>query len=166
MVRKLLVALLAIFLLSFVAHQFYVSVTDIGYNKENKTFEVSIKLIGHDLEHALEHGGVPKLYLGTEKEREDADEYLMNYIKKHFEIKVDNQKTTLRFVGKEVNNDDAIYCYLKTDKLPSFKEITINNTLLTEVFKEQSNLVYLKIGNEKIDFTLNNANTSGSHSLQ
>ncbi|MCO6500862.1 MAG: hypothetical protein J5I47_10850 [Vicingus serpentipes] len=166
MVRKLLFSFLALFMLSFVAHKFYVSNTDIAYNKEQRTFEISIKFIGHDLEHALKNAGVPNLYLGTDKEVKDANEYLLNYINKRFEISVNNKKVTYHFIGKEVNNDDDIYCYLETDKLPSLKEITIKNTLLTEVFELQSNLVHLKIGEEKIDFTLNSANTSSSHQLK
>jgi len=166
MVRKFLFSFLTILLFSFAAHKFYVSVTEVDYNKEHNTFEVSIKFIGHDLEHALENAGVPNLYLGTEKELKDADDYLLSYINKHFEIEVDDQKTRLNFVGKEVNNDDAIYCYLETEKLPTFKLVKIDNKLLTEVFKLQSNLVYLKIEDKKIDFTLNIGNSIGLHQLK
>ena len=166
MFRKLLFPILVLLLCGFVAHKFYVAVTEVGHNEERNTFEVSIQFIGHDLEYALENAGVPNLYLGMEKEAKDADEYLLSYINKHVEIKVDNKKTTLHFVGKEVNNDDAIYCYLETDKLPSFNEVKINNTLLTEVFPLQSNLVYLTIANEKIDFKLTSEDTSGSHRLK
>ena len=49
-------------------HKYYVSITEAEYNAESKTFEISVKFIGHDLERAISNVGAPELYLGTEKE--------------------------------------------------------------------------------------------------
>lgn len=166
MIRKVYFSLIALFLLSFSMHKYYVSITEADYNQEKHTFEISIKFIGHDLEHALENAGVPNLYLGMEKEVKDADDYLLSYINKHFEINTGNQKVTLNFVGKEIKNDDFIYCYLETDKVKLLNNVSIKNTLLTEIFKAQSNIVYLNVGDEKNSFTLNSANTTGVHQLK
>ena len=54
-------------------HKYYVSITEAEYNVESKTFEISIKFIGHDLEATLTNAGVPELFLGTDKEHEKAD---------------------------------------------------------------------------------------------
>lgn len=133
-------------------HKYYVSITEADYNTTNQTFELSIKFIGHDLEKALAEGGVPQLFLGTEKEIDKADDYLLKYIEKRLHIVVDDENLKFKFIGKEVQNDDFIYCYLESDKIESPKKITVKNTLLTEVFKGQKNALYLTVGANKHTF--------------
>ena len=153
MIRKCLFVVLAVLLLSFAWHKYYVSITEIELNKETQSFEISIKFIGHDLELALKSAGVPDLYLGTAKENAKANEFLIKYIQKHFEIRVDEKVTPFHFIGKEINNDDFIYCYLESEKVNSPNKIAFTNTLLTEKFDQQANILYLKDGNKRINYT-------------
>ena len=68
-------------------------------------------------------------------------------------------------MGKEINNDDFIYCYLESDEVLNPKEITIKNTLLIEVFDDQANAVYLKIGKQKINYSFNKQKVSETHTI-
>ena len=153
MIRKLFISFFILFLCGFALHKYYVSITDIELNKQTQVFEISIKFIGHDLENALEEKGFPQLFLGTEKEDEKANEYLHKYISNAFEIALDGELLNYHMVGKEINNDDFIYCYLESDKVGSFDKIEFKNTLLTEKFIEQSNILYLKVKDKKLNFT-------------
>lgn len=146
-------------------HKYYVSITEADYNTNSKTFEIAVKFIGHDLEKALNNAGAPNLYLGTEKEHEKADYYLNQYINQRYHMVVDSKSLKFNFVGKEINNDDFIYCYLESDKVETPKKVTIKNTLLTEVFIGQANTVYLTVGNQKINYQLNKRNVSETHIL-
>lgn len=146
-------------------HKYYVSITEADYNTKSKTFEVSIKFIGHDLEKVLANAGAPQLYLGTPKEVDKADEYIMKYINQRFHMVVDGQSLNYKFVGKEINNDDFIYCYIESSKVESPKKITIKNTLLTEIFSEQANTVYLKVGNQQLNYLLNKGKVSETHEI-
>lgn len=147
-------------------HKYYVSITEAEYNVKNQTLEVSIKFIGHDLEHALENAGVPELYLGTLKEDKKANEYLKKYIDAKFQLMFDDKKVNFKFVGKEINNDDFIYCYLESDKIGISKKIEIKNSLLTEIFDEQANIMYLKIGDKKFNYNFTNDLTTASYSIK
>ncbi len=153
-------------LLSFAMHKYYVSITEAGYNIESENFEVSVKFIGHDLEKALSLAGAPNLFLGTEKEHEKANYYLSQYINQRYHMVVDEQSLSFNFVGKEINNDDFIYCFLESNKIDSPKKVTIKNTLLTEVFDGQVNTVYLTVNDQKIDYQLNKNNVSETHELK
>ena len=146
-------------------HKYYVSITEATYNAEKQTFEISIKFIGHDLEKALANAGAPELYLGTPKEIEKADFYLKQYIDKRLHIVVDGESLQYTFVGKEINNDDFIYCYIESTKIDEPKKVLIKNTLLTEIFNEQANTVYLTVGDKKVNYTLNKDKVSETHSL-
>ena len=72
--------------------------------------------------------------MGTEKEHEKADYYLNRYINQRFHMVVDDESLTYNFVGKEINNDDFIYCFLESNQIETPKKVTIKNTLLTEIF--------------------------------
>ncbi len=147
-------------MMSFSLHKYYVSITEAGYNGKTGTFELSIKFIGHDLEKALAEAGAPELYIGTEKEIDNADEIILNYIEKRFQFIVNGDELEWKLIGKEVNNDDFVYCYIESNKALMVKEITIQNTLLTEVFPDQENTVYLSINGYKETFNFNKGNTT------
>jgi len=153
-IKKVLFLGLIVTLLSFAMHKYYVSITEADYNTKTQSFEISIKFIGHDLEKALARGGIPELYLGTPKEIEKANEYLTKYINKHFELTVNDQELVFTFVGKEVDLDDFIYCYLESDKIINPRKIDVKNSLLTELFDGQKNVVYLKAFSNQIEFNL------------
>ncbi len=165
MIKKILFPVLAVVLLSFTMHKYYISITEIDYNAKSKTFEISIKFIGHDLEKALTNAGAPNLYLGTEKEVRNANAYLKRYIERKFKMVVDDKQLEHEFIGKEINNDDFIYCFLQSNKVEDPKEITIKSTLLTELFSRQANTIYLKSGDQKVSYYLTKDKVSETHTL-
>lgn len=164
MARKLFLLPLVI-LLGFTFHKYYVSITEAEYNMSSKTIEISVKFIGHDLEKALKDAGIPELNLGTSNESDKANHYLKKYIEKHLLIKADGNELDYTFIGKEVNNDDFIYCYIETNQLEKPKEVEIKNTLLIEVFNEQVNTVYLKVGQTKQTYTFNKGKVRETHTI-
>ncbi len=165
MIKKLFYWMGILALFSFAMHKYYVSITEIAYNSTNQTFEISLKFIGHDLEHALGTTGVPELNLGTDKEIEKSNEYLKKYIDSNFQLIVDGKQVNFKFIGKEVNNNDFIYCFLESEKTELPKKIEIKNTLLTETFPEQVNTLYLIIGKNKITDNFNKEKVSETHEI-
>lgn len=153
-------------LLSFAMHKYYVSITEANYNSNNQTFELSIKFIGHDLEKALTEAGVPNLYLGTEKENPKANEYLLKYIEKKIHFVVNEKSLSFNFVGKEIGDDDFIYCYVESQKVKKPKTITIKNTLLIDVFTGQKNTIYLTLGTNKHTFNFDKDNVIEVHEIK
>lgn len=136
--------------MAFSYHEFFVTVTEGEYKKTENTFQFTIKFIGHDLEKALEMSGTPELNLGTKQELADAHEYILKYINNHFSINCNDKNLILKMIGKEVGNDDFIFCYLESEKVENIQNIKIKNTLLTEIFSAQENILHLKI-NDKIN---------------
>lgn len=163
--KKIIFSVLTLTLLSFAMHKYYVSITEAEYNVSSKTFEISVKFIGHDLEAALTNAGAPKLYLGTEKEHNKADFYLSQYINQRFHMVTDGLSLNFKFIGKEINNDDFIYCFLESNKVELPKKVTIKNTLLTEIFNGQANTVYLTVKDKKLNYQLNKSKVSETHNL-
>ncbi len=153
--KNIVVFIVLAITMAFSYHEFFVTVTEGEYKKTENTFQFTIKFIGHDLEKALEISGIPELNLGTKQELTNANEYLLKYINNHFSINCNDKNLILKMIGKEVGNDDFIFCYLESEKVENIQNIEIKNTLLTEVFSAQENILHLKINNEKHSISFN-----------
>ena len=64
-----------------------------------------------------------------------------------------------------MNNDDFIYCFIKSNQIEEPKKVFIKSSLLTEVFSGQANTVYLKSGNQKASYYLTKDKMSETHTL-
>ncbi len=124
------------------AHEFHASKCLIEYKASEKTLEISLHLFVDDVEEALRRKGADQLFLCTEKESSQATTYLERYLRQGLQLQLDGRDCSLRFVGKEPSEDwQGMWCYAEVTEVPVFKELVLNNTLLTEVFSDQKNLV-------------------------
>lgn len=124
------------------AHPFYVSICEINYNTTSKSLEISLRIFTDDLENALQDWGAGKLYLGEVNEIEKADSVLEDYIFKVLSIELDQKKTNLEFLGKEVEQE-LTWIYLEAKNISDFEKISITNRLLFQSFPGQTNLIHV-----------------------
>jgi hypothetical protein len=124
--------------------------------------EISLKFTLHDFEKALIQQGAPNLNIGSENESEKADLYVGNYLSGHFQIWVNGKETNCDFIGKELSEDYAsLWCYFEISNIEKVEKIKVQNSILTDVFEEQLNLVHINISEDsQVDFQLNASNTS------
>lgn len=155
MLKRVTAIFFLLITLSFTYHEFYVSVTEGHYDETEHTLQFTMKFIGHDLEKALEIAGTPDLNLGTVKELPDANSYLLKYISSKFSIKNNNNLLSLKIIGKEVGNDDYIYCYIESEKIKKVNTLEIYNALLIELFSGQENILHIDILDKKHSITFN-----------
>jgi signal peptidase I len=134
-----------VLLLSFSLHKYYASITEIVHNSEENTLEISSRFFINDLNDALQNAYVKNYELGTAKELEDTDDKLKLYFLSHFKIKINDKWLPVKFIGKDFDGYDVVYCYFEVAIPKKIKEITIKNTSLMELFPEQENLIKLNI---------------------
>ena len=136
------------------AHPFYVSVTQIDY-KEN-AIQITLKIFVEDLEKTLTDGGKPKLYLGEKNENINSTQIIQNYLSDKFSISInDGNAEPYIFIGKEVE-DDAVWIYLEVKrKVKNLKSLEVKNTVITEKYESQTNLVHTNINDQKKSLILN-----------
>ncbi len=129
------------------AHEFYLSIAKIDYNKESHTFEVAIKLTAHDYEAVVEDMGFDNLHLGESNESPKADAILFKYILSELSLEVNGKGLSPNLIGKEISNDDELWVYVEFPLIPGtqIEEIKIRNTLLMDQFPKQQNHNHLKI---------------------
>lgn len=148
---KQIIILLALFS-SFFAytineHPIYVSVAEVEYKPQKHSLEISLKLFADDLEHALSKTKGETIELATTKEHPKATEYLLEYIRNHFNLSVNQTKINYEYIGREVDDKDifAIWIYLKADNIPSdAATLSIKNDILISFFRTQNNIITYK----------------------
>jgi hypothetical protein len=123
-------------------HEFHLSKSLVNYNAQTKAVEVSLHIFIDDLELAIKGKGKDSLYIATTKEASDADKYIADYVVDQFKVYFEGKELPLTYLGKEVSSDlMAIWCYLEAEQISAPKEVTLINTLLTELYEDQRNLI-------------------------
>jgi hypothetical protein len=134
----------------FEFHKFHVSKCQIEFNFPEKALQISMHIFIDDLEEALRNQGFGKLFIGTEKESDQADEYLLQYLNDHFILNVNDQNVEYEFIGKETSEDlQAIWCYLEITNIETVESLAVENSLLMEVFADQKNIIHIMMPNKK-----------------
>lgn len=138
----------------FQTHEFHVSQCEIQYRPDEAHVAVVMHLFIDDLELALNGAGYDSIYLCTEKERDDANLLIEEYINEYFQIQADDKSIPFQMIGKEVSEDlMAIWCYIEAMNIPPFQEVNIQNKVLLETFEDQKNIVSFEyVGQKKKHF--------------
>ena len=140
-----LLLLVALPLLSFTAHKYYLSLTQINYKNEAKAVQIIINVFMDDIELALNKDYDIDLQLTTKRELENNDIYFEKYLKNKLNFKVDGKAKNFNYLGKEYDGD-LVFFYLEIENINEVNSIDVSNQLLLEHFPEQQNLIKSKVG--------------------
>lgn len=156
----LLTALLAT--VSFSAHKFYVSVTQVNYSESDKSLQITTRIFIDDFEDALKKKYGKTLKLATPDELPDSNVFINEYLLQNLAIRINGKSVMPVFLGKEYEND-VIKCYLEVEhiQLKKLKSIEIKNRILFESFDDQNNIVHFKINKLRKSFSLYRENDKG-----
>ncbi|RCS26767.1 hypothetical protein DUT90_06470 [Polaribacter sp. WD7] len=141
--KKVLVIILLLPLLSFTAHKYYLSLTQIEYKSESKSIQITINVFMDDIETALNKDFNIDLQLTTSKELLNNDIYFKKYLKEKLHFKINTTPVNFNYIGKEYDGD-LVFFYLEIENINNVDTIEIENKILTHHFPEQQNLVKSK----------------------
>lgn len=131
--------------LALTRHPIHVSVTEIEYDAAEQELEIMMRIFVDDLENALrlhhKQAGLDILNAdeGTAKKLIGA------YLLTHFNVVLDNKKTRLEYLGQEVEGQ-AFICYILAPGIQNWKSCEVTNSVLFELFNDQSNIVHVTNG--------------------
>ncbi|MEM6734795.1 MAG: DUF6702 family protein [Bacteroidota bacterium] len=134
-----------IFTIVCIIHPFHVSVTDIKYNKDKKSIQISSRIFLDDLELALQaYTNQEGLDIVDENNWDFINENLKRYLLNKIILKDGkNREYKLVYVGIEIE-DDVMWCYLEVEKVKKIQSIIVTNKILHEVWSDQENLVHFR----------------------
>lgn len=133
------------FLYSFILlfHPLHISVTEIEYNEKAQALQIISRIFVDDLETAVRaKTNLPELDILNPGKDLTTKGLVSDYLKDHLKIKLDGKLQQLNFLGYEEENF-ALICYIEIEKVKEFKIIEVENTVITEAFDDQSNLVHV-----------------------
>lgn len=131
------------------AHRYHTSLTRIDYNRQEKIYEISIKLFTHDLEPLLEKRSGGKR-VNLEKSAE-SDKLIFDYLNENFVLSdKKGAAKTLKWIGKEFDVD-TVEVYVEAAATETLEGYKLKNTLFFESYPEQSNIVVCRFDDEKAD---------------
>lgn len=136
--------LLIIPLLSFSAHKYYLSLTQINYKEEAKSIQIIINVFMDDIETALNKDYNIDLQLTTKKELQNNDIYFEKYLKEKLLFKVNGNQKNFNYLGKEYDGE-LVYFYLEIEDIEQLKTLDVTNNILTKHFPKQQNLIKSKV---------------------
>lgn len=144
-IKKAYLILFIIPLLSFTAHKYYLSLTQIEYRSELQTLQITINVFMDDIEVALNKDFNIDLQLNTKEELKKNDIYFEKYLKQKLHLKINTISRNFTYIGKEYEGD-LIYFYLEIENITRMNSIEIENKILTTHFPKQQNLIKTKVG--------------------
>ncbi|MBK9592800.1 MAG: hypothetical protein IPO32_15330 [Crocinitomicaceae bacterium] len=139
---------------SLFAHSYYVSTSNMEYNAQTETIDVSIKTTAHDFEHILETKYNLRIHIETIADSSEIGLYIQAYLSENFTIKSNDVQATMKYIGKEVTLRDELFFFISFSGLKNPKTIQIKNTLLFTEFTQQQNIVHYKLGDLSKSVTL------------
>ena len=160
MKKQLLLLFAVLFLSSFSAHKFYVSVTQIDYVPSKKRVEITSRIFIDDLEKALTKKYNKKVNLTSTKELPEAEELIKSYLKEKIKVSINKKPQNIEFLAREVEGD-VLILYTKIAVSKKINTFEIYNSLLTEVYADQQNIVHTNINSNKKSILLTNTELKG-----
>lgn len=154
--RKITLTLLlvGIFPMALMAHQFYISITSIQHQPETQKLSIKVKIFVNDLESSiLEEKGV-QLNLRTDNPLDNALDYVEQYLSARLSIAINGAPISLKHINQEVEiakaiDDSVIICQLEADNVPEITRMKVHNSLLTETFDSQTNIVNIRANKKR-----------------
>ena len=134
---KKIAILFLLFTLAFSSHKYYLSLTQIEYNKDQDSLEVIINVFMDDIEFAINKEYSVDLRLTTKQELEDVDSYFQKYLRKNLRFLVNKELVNYNFIGKEYEGD-LVYFYLEVNVSDSPVSLEVYNTILVTYFEPVS----------------------------
>jgi len=144
-------------------HEFYVGLTDIVYNRATRTFEITLKVFTDDLELALGSANNGKaVTLADYGAEADNDSLIFAYVAGRFSFSRKGEQTITTYpVGRETELD-VTWIYLETEPMQPLKEAVVTNSMMMEIYDDQTHIVHLKQSGGTKSMLLHKGKQSGT----
>lgn len=135
------------------SHEFYLSVTDITYIKNEKSLQIISRVFTDDFEDVINTRYQKDFKLIPNLEVEEIDLYIEKYIRGKFILETQSEQLSYTYLGRKYE-DDMVYLFLEVENLEPYEVLKIENLILTDLFEEQKNMIHYKSGDFKKSFIL------------
>ena len=145
MILTSLSGLMPIVALCFHLHPIHVSVTEIEFDEKDEALEIMMRVFIDDLELSLRNSlRQPDLDLLNPGSGQTTDGLISNYLKKHFQVSLDEKVQRTNYLGHE-REAEAFIFYVEVKGVKKWKTISIFNDIIMATHNDQSNLIHVYV---------------------
>jgi len=139
---------------SIAEHDIHISKALIEYDETEQALQITLHIFLDDLEAILIEGGAPaKLNLCTEKEHEQGEAFVEQYLRSKFQLVVNDEVAEYNYLGKEISEDFlATWCYVEIPNVSNLESLQIKSSILMDLYDDQRNIIQIKAPNQKPKF--------------
>ena len=163
MKRTIIIVLLAFALTSFSkneeAHEFYLSVTEVVYKKDQKALQITSRVFTDDMQRVLNTRYDKNIKLSYEKDLKANKSLFQKYLEQKLKITVGNKQISLTYLGCKFDADQLVL-FLEAENVKDFSTVEVENLVLTDLFDDQKNIVHVQKADETKSALLNKENGS------
>jgi hypothetical protein len=128
-------------------HPVHISSTQIDLSGNARSLEVSVRIFTDDLEEALFAASNRRVRFGTTPPAA-MDSVLGVYLASRLKFMPDGRTANARLLGHE-READAVLAFIEVPVTRAPARLEIENTILLELFSDQSNIVHATVGTKK-----------------
>tara|TARA_B100000614_G_C14397439_1_gene432312 strand:- start:240 stop:716 length:477 start_codon:yes stop_codon:yes gene_type:complete len=118
------------------SHQFFLTTTEVRLSDNQKSLEITIQTFTHDVEALLKNANFNLANLGSEREDDKIDDFIIDYLSNNFII----QDHYWRYLGKKIDGDFTLF-FLEIDKFDSPSSVAVFNTIFMDMYSKQKNIM-------------------------
>ncbi|HHJ09409.1 MAG TPA: hypothetical protein ENK25_00770 [Bacteroidetes bacterium] len=137
------------------AHPVHVALTSIEYRNENREFNVAFKIFWDDLEKVIAEKYNVGLKLAKSDKNPEEEKLLDKYIGENFRFVVNEDREIQLVYDHKKINETAIWLYFKGSWSGPVQKVYIYNTVMMDMFGDQTDLVIFKYGTFERGILLN-----------
>ncbi|SHF35552.1 hypothetical protein SAMN05444377_10756 [Flavobacterium fontis] len=162
MSKRLLMGCLGLWLLTsgFSAHKFYVAIFQVDHNASKKRMEITARVFADDLNSALDKKYKTRHHLATDQETEADIADMKKYFAAHLRLTIGGQPKTLQFKSKALDGNVYV-CYFSIPDVSKATPMEVENTVFTELFEDQQNMMHFQYNGTKQTLVLTGENSKG-----
>jgi len=146
-------------------HPIHVSMINIDYSKENRSYNIIIKVFTDDFEKNIYN--LYKVKLNTEKDNEYQayNKVVSDYVNKYFKMSFDNKRYKLKFISKRSNFEATWLSFKLSDVSSTVNKTEIINNIMNQFYRDQTNLLIFTKDDLQKAFNMNYTDTIVKFSL-
>lgn len=130
-------------------HPFHVSNTEVSYNTKSKSLEITCRIFTDDFENVLTKRFKNKIDLYSKTQEKEMSAFVKSYLESTLKFVIDGKSIKYNYLGFE-NDHEATNVYLEIGNSASFKTLSVDNSILYDLFEDQMNILHVeKNGNRK-----------------
>lgn len=130
-------------------HKFYLSVMNVEYSQIERICKISLKVFADDITETLERYHDTEIEFAAEGTLTATQDSLLSvYIKDKIRFTINDNVIPIQYIGAEADWE-SVWCYMQIEAADGVEEMKIYNTLMTEMYDTQKNMVHISVGREK-----------------